>query len=79
MEDVNELFSELGISLFRQPITTQDILTAEIQPHFSAQPSLYSCVELGLGLAACLTKPSRAALVAGEKHCPADTRETFPP
>ena len=34
--DTNELFSELSISLFGQPVTTQDILIAEIQPHFGA-------------------------------------------
>ena len=34
VEDVCELLSELSISLFGQPVTAQDILTAEIQPHF---------------------------------------------
>lgn len=35
-----ELFSDLSISLLGQPLTTQDILAAEIQPHFSAYTSL---------------------------------------
>jgi len=34
VEDVCELLSELSISLFGQPMTAQDILTAEIQPDF---------------------------------------------
>lgn len=34
--DASELFSELSISLFGQPVTATDILTAEIRPHFGA-------------------------------------------
>ena len=37
MEDISELFSELSISLFGQPVTATDILTAEIKPHFGEQ------------------------------------------
>ena len=32
--DACELFSELSISLFGQPVTATDILTTEVQPHF---------------------------------------------
>ena len=35
--DASELFSELSISLFGQPMTATDILTAEIKPHFGKQ------------------------------------------
>ncbi len=37
MADVSELFSELSISLFGQPTTATDILTAEIKPQFGEQ------------------------------------------
>ena len=37
-----ELCSDLSISLLGQPLTTQDIIAAEIQPYFSAYTSLCS-------------------------------------
>ncbi len=42
MDGACELFSDLSISLLGQPLTAQDILTAEIQPRFSACGSLCS-------------------------------------
>lgn len=43
MADVSELFSELSISLFGQPMTATDILTAEIKPHFGEHTPVASC------------------------------------
>ena len=37
-----ELFSDISISLLGQPLTTQDILAAEIQPYFSAYTEAYA-------------------------------------
>ena len=40
--DASELLSELSISLFGQPVTATDILTAEIRPHFGKFASVTS-------------------------------------
>ena len=50
--DTNELFSELSISLFGQPVTAQDILMAEIQPHIGAR-TLHTFVLVAGQIQAC--------------------------